>query len=161
MTALLNDRLAELGAPFCFDHLIRSARGRSPAAGHEYQRPDRDHPELDLGVRLGVMLRCFVGVIFGMSGMTSSSVSVMRGGFVIIILMMLRSFGVMLGRLFVVLSSLLVVGRSFMVRHFNLHFSRSLADVPAEAIDGAGAVDRHPSARTVRRTCDDGRRGAP
>jgi hypothetical protein len=90
------------------------------------------------------MLRCFVGVIFGMSGMTSGSVSMMRGGFVVIILMMLCSFGVMLGRLFVVFSGLLVVGRPLMVRHFNLHFSGSLVDVPADAIDGAGAMGRHP-----------------
>jgi hypothetical protein len=74
-------------------------------------------------VCFGVKLRCFVGVIFGMSGMTSGSVSMMRGGFVLIILVMLCSFGVMLGRLVVVFSGLLVVVRSLMVRHFNLHFS--------------------------------------
>lgn len=102
-----------------------------------------------------------VGVISGMSGMTSSSVSMMCGGFVGVILVMLCSFGVMLGRLFVVFSGLPVVGRSLMIRHFNLHFFESLVDVPAAAIDGAGAMGRHPSARTVQRTSDDGLRGAP
>ncbi len=74
-------------------------------------------------MRLGVKFRCFVGVIFGMNGMTGGSVSMMRGRFVVVILMVLCSFGVMLGRMFVVLSGLLVVGRSLVVRHFNLHFS--------------------------------------
>lgn len=74
-------------------------------------------------MRLGVKLRRFVSVIFGVSRMTSSSVSMMRGGFVFSILMMLRSFGMMLGRVFVVFSGLLVVVRSLMMRHFNLHVS--------------------------------------
>jgi hypothetical protein len=98
------------------------------AAGHEYQRPARDHPQLDLGVRLGVVLRCCVGVMFGMRSMTSGSVSMMRGGFMVIILMMLCSFGVMLGRVFVVLGGLLVVRCSLMILHFNLHFFESLVD---------------------------------
>lgn len=108
-------------------------------------------------MRLGVVLRCFIGVMFSMSGMTSGSVSMMRGGFVVIILMVLCSFDVMLGRMFVVLGSLLVVLRSLMIRHFSLHFFESLVDLPAEAIGGEVRPDRHPLAGTVRRTCDDSR----
>lgn len=138
-----------------------SARPGKPAAGHDDQRPDQDHPELDAGVRLGVKLRGFIGVIFGVSGMPGGSVSMMRGSFVFIILMMLCSFGVMLGRVFVVFSGLLVVGRSLMFRHCNLHFFESLVDVPAETIDGARVAGRHRTKRTLQRTCDDGLRSAP
>jgi hypothetical protein len=104
-----------------------------------------------------VVLRWFVGVMLGMSGMTSSSVSMMRGGFVGIILMMLCSFGVMLGRVFAVLGGVLMLVRSLMIRNFSIHFFESLVDLPAEAIGGAVRASRHPSARTVWRTCDDGR----
>jgi hypothetical protein len=67
------------------------------------------------------MLRCMVGMILGMSGMTSRRVSMMPGGFVVTILVMLCSLGVVLGCLFVVFGGFLVVVRSLMVRHVNLH----------------------------------------
>ena len=104
-------------------HLIQSPRPGSLATGSEDQRPDQVHPELGACVRLGVMLRCVVGVIFGVGGVTSGSVSMMPGRLVVTVLMMLRSFGVILGRLFMVFSGLLVVVRSLVVRHVNLHFS--------------------------------------
>jgi hypothetical protein len=64
------------------------------------------------------MLRCMVGMILRMCGMPSSSVSMMPGGFVVTILVMLCGLAVMLGCLFVVFGGFLVVVRSLMVRHF-------------------------------------------
>jgi len=63
-------------------------------------------------VGLGVMLRRMVGMILGMSGVASSNVSMMPGGFVVTTLVMLCSLGVMLGCLFVVFGGFLVVVRS-------------------------------------------------
>jgi hypothetical protein len=68
-------------------------------------------------VLLGVMLRRVVGVVLGMSRMTAGGMSMMRGGFVVALFMILSRLLMMLGGLFVMLSRLLVVRGSFVVRH--------------------------------------------
>src|ERR1700752_2971715 len=122
LSPLGNSRCRRNGPRPCFDRFIQNARPGGLAAGNEDQRPDEDQPELNAGVGLGVMLRRMVGMILGMSGVASSNVSMMPGGFVVTTLVMLCSLGVMLGCLFVVFGGFLVVVRSLMVRHVNLHF---------------------------------------
>jgi hypothetical protein len=70
-----------------------------------------------------MMFRCLISIILGMRSMTGGGVSMMPGTFVVIVLVMLCGFGVMLGCLFVVFRSLLVMGCALMVRHFSLLLS--------------------------------------
>lgn len=91
------------------------------------QRPERPlsfldcHARLLGGVRLDVMLGGFLGMMGGVHLVTMRRAGMVRRRFVIAVLVMLRRFPVMVGRMLMMLGGLRVMMRSFL-RHDVISF---------------------------------------